>query len=157
MLWILWNQDYDFAVQAIDSWLFATVISLITITAALSRSFKCQNTDFFLNLYYKCIQTWQAFSKIHLDVKAAVSLISIPNSLNLCLYAFFFFFFTCFWEFSPLHDCLHLLWEEVSFPEGEKKILITVLTPEHWDYRLPEPPETFGNLKSKAGVPGWIP
>lgn len=95
MLWILWNWDSDFAVQAIDFWLFATVISLITLTAALSRYFKCQNTFvlvFFFNLYCKCIQTWQAFSKIHLDVKAAVSLISIPNSLNLCLYAFFFFF-----------------------------------------------------------------
>ncbi|RLW09249.1 hypothetical protein DV515_00003049 [Chloebia gouldiae] len=29
-------------------------------------------------------------------------------------------------ELSPLQNCLHFLCEEASFPEGEKKILITV-------------------------------
>lgn len=92
MLWILWNGDFDFVVQAIDSWLFAIAIRLITITVALSRHSTCQNRDFFfLILYYNCIQTWQAFSTVHLDVKAAVSLISMPNSLNSCPYAFFFY------------------------------------------------------------------
>lgn len=49
---ILWNQDFDFAVQVTDSQLFATVISLITTTVALSRHFKCQNRDFFLIEFY---------------------------------------------------------------------------------------------------------
>lgn len=115
---ILWNPDFDFAVQVIDSQLFATVISLITTTVALNRHFKCQNRDFFFNwiLYYGCIQTWQASSTSHLTVKAAVSLISMPNSLNSCPYAFF----PHFSELSPLHNCLHFLWEEASFPEGKR-------------------------------------
>lgn len=49
---ILWNPDFDFAVQVIDSQLFATVISLITTTVALSRHFKCQNRNFFLIEFY---------------------------------------------------------------------------------------------------------
>lgn len=74
------------------------------------------------------------------------------------IHVFMLFLFPYFSELSPLHNCLHFLWEEASFPKREKKILITVVALEHWgDFQSPEPLETFGSLKSKAGAPGWIP
>lgn len=74
---------------------------------------------------------------------------SMPNSLNNVLMVFWVFFIY-FSKLSPLHNCLHFLWKEASFPEGEKKILITVLTLECWGYfQSPEPLETFAPWKER--------